>query len=77
MTLLTPEQQTKAVEDLQKTPDLCVIRWNRLVQFWTRGRDISGNKVVRYIEGNFAVVESFNGCDIMVRRPGDGKPGNP
>jgi hypothetical protein len=69
MTLLTPEQQAKVLADLERTPDLCVIRWNPQVEFWTRGRDISGNKVVRYIEGNFAVVESFNGCDIMVRRP--------
>ena len=69
MTLLTPEQQSKVLADLERTPDLCVIRWNPQVEFWTRGRDISGNKVVRYIEGNFAVVESFNGCDIMVRRP--------
>jgi hypothetical protein len=68
MTLLTPGQQSKVVGDLQNTPDLCVIRWNPLVEFWTGGRDISGNKVVRYIEDNFVTVESFERCDILVRR---------
>jgi hypothetical protein len=51
-----------------------VIRWNPLVEYWTRGQDISQNKIVRYIEDNFVTVESFNECDIMVRRPVDGKP---
>ena len=74
MTLLTPEQQTKVVEDLQRTPDLCVVRWNPLVEFWTRGRDISGNRIVRYLEDNFVTVESFNECDIMVRKPANRNP---
>jgi len=68
MTLLTPDQQTKVVEDLRKAPDLCVIRCNPLVKFWVRGLDISGNKVVRYIEDNFVTAESFGGTDILVRR---------
>jgi hypothetical protein len=68
MTLLTPSQQSKAVADLQKTRDLCVIRWNPGVLFWTHGRDVSGNKLVRYVEDGFITVESFEGCDIMVRR---------
>jgi hypothetical protein len=69
MTLLTPAQQAKVVEDLQKAPDLCVIRWDLLVKFWVRDLDISGNKVVRYIEENFVLVESFEGFDILARRP--------
>jgi hypothetical protein len=73
MTLLKPDEQSKVVEDLQKTPDLCVIRWDALVKFWTNDRDISTNKIVRYIEDNFVVVESFEGCDILVRRPA-GRP---
>ena len=75
MTLLTPDQQSKVVEDLQKTPDLCVIRWNWLVEFWTSGRDISDNKVVRYIEDNFITVDSFEGFDILVRRSAGGQNG--
>jgi hypothetical protein len=67
MTLLTPEQQGRVVSDLQRAPDLCVVRWNPLVDFWTRGRDISTNQVVRYIEDNFTVAESLNGCDFMAR----------
>jgi hypothetical protein len=73
MTLLTPAQQAQVVSDLAKTPDLCVIRWNPQVEFWTRGRDISGSRVVRYIEDNFITVESFNGCDIMVRKAASGR----
>jgi hypothetical protein len=68
MTLLTPDQQSKVVADLQKTPDLCVIRWNPMVRFWAHGQDISQNKIVRYIEDNFITVESFADCDILVRR---------
>jgi hypothetical protein len=68
MTLLTPDQQSQVVADLQKTPDLCVIRWNPMVRFWTHGQDISQNKIVRYIEDNFITVESFADCDILVRR---------
>jgi hypothetical protein len=68
MTLLTPDQQLKVVADLQKTPDLSVIRFQPMVEFWTDGHDISGNKIVRYIEDNFVPVESFGGCDILVRR---------
>jgi hypothetical protein len=69
MTLFTPAQQSQVVQDLEKTPDLWVIRWNPGVGFWTAGRDISANKIVRYIEDNFVTVESSRGCDIMVRRP--------
>jgi hypothetical protein len=68
MLLLTPDQQAQVVEDLRKTPDLCVIRWPELVEFWTHGRDISQNKIVRYIEDNFVVAESFNGWDFMARQ---------
>jgi hypothetical protein len=71
MTLLTPEQQSRVVADLEGTPDLCIIRWNPMVEFWTRGRDISGNRVVRYIEEHYVTAESFNGCDIMARKPAD------
>ncbi len=74
MTLLTPDQQARVVADLQKTPNLCVIRWPLLVDFWTRGRDISQNKVVRYIEETFTTVETFNGLEIMVRRSATGQP---
>jgi hypothetical protein len=69
MTLLSPEQQAKVVQDLEQAPDLCVIRWNRLVKFWLRNRDVSDNKIVRYIEDNFLAAESFDGCDVLVRRP--------
>jgi len=72
MTLLTPEQQSKVIADLERTPDLCVIRWNPMIDFWIRGRDISGNRVVRYIEDNFVTAETFNECDIMVRKPAKG-----
>jgi len=77
MTLLTPAQQTKVVSDLEKAPGLCIIRWNPLIEFWTQGRDISGNKVVRYIEDNFLVAESFNGCDILMRTPAGSRPPEP
>jgi hypothetical protein len=75
MTLLREPTQSKVVEDLRQTPDLCVIRWNPGVSFWTRGRDISTNKIVRYVEDNFATVESFEDCDIMARRSSPGPPG--
>jgi hypothetical protein len=68
MTMFTQEQQSQVVHDLERTQDLCVIRWPLVFQFWTRGRDVSGNLIVRYIEDNFVPVESFNGCDILVRR---------
>jgi hypothetical protein len=72
MLLLTPDQQAQVVEELQKTPDLCVIRWPELVEFWTHGRDISQNKIVRYIEDNFVVAESFDGWEFMEKRTTDG-----
>jgi len=68
MTLFNAEMQSRVVEDLQHTPELCVIRWNPVVKFWTGGRDLSSNRIVRYIEDNYIAVESFEGCDIMVRR---------
>ena len=68
MMLLTPAQQSRVVMDLQQTPELCVVRWNALAEFWTRGRDLSQNQIVRYLEDNFVAVESFNGCEILVRR---------
>jgi hypothetical protein len=72
MELLTPAQQSKLVADLQNADDLCVICWNIDVKFWTCDRDISGNKVVRYIKDNFIGAESFDGCDILVRRSQSG-----
>jgi hypothetical protein len=68
LTLLKTDQQSKVVADLRKTPDLCVIRWNAAVEFYSRDRDISSNNIVRYIEDNFVAAESFEGCDILVRR---------
>jgi len=68
MTLLGEEEQAKVVEELARTPDLCVVRWNPGVGFWTHGRDISSNRIVRYIEDNHVTVESIEQCDIMVRR---------
>jgi hypothetical protein len=73
MTMFTPDQQSQVVHDLEKTPDLCVFRWPMVVQFWTHDLDISGNLIVRYIEDNFVAAESFNGCDILVRRSSAGR----
>jgi hypothetical protein len=68
MMLLNAKEQSKLVQDLEKTPDLCVIRLKPVLNFWIRDHDISTNKVVRYVEDNFTIVESFDDCDILVRR---------
>jgi hypothetical protein len=68
MILFDEKQQSKLIQDLENTPDLCVVRLNPAVKFWTHDQDISSNKVVRYIDDHFVIVESFNGCDILVRR---------
>ncbi len=66
--LLTPRQQARLIKDLEGTPDLCVARWNNLTATWTGGRDMSGNKVVRYIADNFVTADSVGDCEILVRR---------
>jgi hypothetical protein len=66
--LFKPDQQSKVVEDLQKAPEICIIRWSRMSAVWSGNRDMSQNKIVRYIEDNFSKAESVEECDILVRR---------
>ncbi len=61
-------QQSRVIEDLERTSDLCVIRWPEASALWTQGRNVSQNRIVQYLDTNFVPVESIGQCEIMVRR---------
>ena len=60
-------QQQSLVEQLQGMPRLCVVKNQRLIDFWTQGRPVPERPLIRFIAASFADDGSFGDYELLVR----------
>jgi hypothetical protein len=68
MTLFDAASQERIWQAAQQHPGLVVVRNNKVVAFWMRGRPVNHLPLVQHIEENFTTASSQGGYELMVRR---------
>jgi len=61
-------QQQALADRLAGVPDLCVVRNQRQVKFWTRGQPVADRPLVKYIDDAFTVAAVSGDYQLLVRR---------
>ena len=61
--------QSAIVREIARDPRACVVYDQEVVDFWTRGTNISAKPGVRFIRENFETVLEGSGYCLMMRRP--------
>ena len=61
--------QAAIVREIARDPRACVVYDREMVDFWTRGTNVSAKPGVRFIRENFRTVLEGSGYSLMMRRP--------
>jgi hypothetical protein len=61
-------QQQALVDRLARMPGLCVVKDQRQIDFWTRGRPVAERPLVAYIDDSFTVAAASGDYQLLVRR---------
>ncbi len=64
---LTSLQQQSVVQQIEGTQRLCVIKDQRLLDFWADGRPVPMRPLVEFINGSFVVAGTFGEYQLLVR----------
>ena len=67
--LLDDAAQAGIVREIARDPRACVVYDQEVVDFWTRGTNVSAKPGVRFIRENFQTVLEGSGYSLMMRRP--------
>jgi hypothetical protein len=67
--LLDDASQDAIVREIAGDPRACVVYHQEVVDFWTRGTNVSAKPGVRFIRENFETVFEGSGYCLMMRRP--------
>jgi hypothetical protein len=67
--LLDDAAQADIVREIARDPRACVVYDQEVVDFWTRGTNVSAKPGVRFIRENFETVLEGSGYSLMMRRP--------
>jgi hypothetical protein len=65
---LDAQQQRSIVQQLEGRQRLCVVKNQKLIYFWTEGRQVPRRPLVDFIETNFVDDGSFGDYELLVRR---------
>ena len=60
-------QQQSLVQQLEGTPRLCVVRNQRLIDFWAEGRPVPDRPLVQFIDSSFTSVGTFGDYELLRR----------
>ncbi len=67
--LLDDAAQAAIVREIARDPRACVVYDQEIVDFWTRGTNVSAKPGVQFIRENFQTVLEGSGYSLMMRRP--------
>ncbi len=71
MLLLSDSQQAMIRRRISGMPDpVCAVRDQPLVEFWARGRDLSREPLVKYLDEAFVKEAQFGRLELLVRKSG-------
>jgi hypothetical protein len=68
MVTLDSTQQQALVGQLNSRPRLCVVRNQRLVDFWAQGRPVPNRPLLKFIEQDFVSAGSYGDYELLTRR---------
>lgn len=68
MALVDDTAQAAIVAEIAGDPRACVVYQQRVVDLWTRGSNVSGKPLVRFIRDNFRTVYESNGYRLLMRK---------
>ena len=67
MTLLDDKQQRAIIEQLERYPNACLVRFPLLIPFWLQGRDMSDQPLARYLNEHFDPRVLLGNYELCVR----------
>ena len=65
--VLDGAQQQAIVDRVQNLPRLCVVKNQRLVDFWAQGRPVPSRPLVQFFERDFAPLSAYGDYQVLVR----------
>jgi hypothetical protein len=68
MDLLDDSTQQRVVDRANSIDQLCVVRSQHLIDFWSQDRAVRTGPLAAYIEANFEPIERFGEYELLVRR---------
>jgi len=68
MVTLDSSQQRALVGQLDSMSRLCVVRNQRLVDFWVQGRGVPDRPLISFIQQNFVSAGSYGDYELLTRR---------
>jgi hypothetical protein len=68
MFVLDDEQQKSIVGQLQGRERLCVVKNQRVIDFWKQGRQVPSRPLVEFIDANFVDDGSYGDYQLLIRR---------
>jgi hypothetical protein len=68
MLVLDSRQQQSIVEQLQGRQRLCVVKNQKVIDFWAEGRPIPSRPLVDFIYANFVDAASYGDYELLVQK---------
>ena len=66
--VLDSSEQETLVDQLQRQPRLCLVKNQRVIDFWAEGRDVPTRPLVEFINADFVAAGSYGDYELWVRR---------
>lgn len=66
--VLDSGEQQALVDQLEVQPRLCVVKNQRVIDFWAQGRPVPSRPLVVYIDANFVHAGSYGDYELLVPR---------
>jgi len=66
--VLDSSEQGTLVDQLQRQPRLCVVKNQRVIDFWAEGRQVPTRPLVEFIDSDFVATGSYGDYELLVRR---------
>jgi hypothetical protein len=61
-------QQESIVHQLEAQPNVCVVKNQSLIDFWTQGRKMPTSPLVDFIDQSFVRIGSYGDYEVLIRR---------
>lgn len=66
--VLDSPQQQSLLDQLQSQPRLCVVKNQRMIDFWAQGRPVPSRPLVEWIGNDFLKAGSYGDYELLIRR---------
>ena len=68
MFVLDNERQQSIVDQLQGRERVCVVKNQRVIDFWEQDHQVTSRPLVEFIDANFVHDGSYGDYELLIRR---------